>query len=319
MRRWSICLILSVFISANASAQEPIPGAKKVVFLGDSITHGGQYISYFETELRLSQPRREIEILNLGLPSETVSGLSEDGHAGGKFPRPDLHERLDRVLEKTQPDLIFACYGMNDGIYLPLDGERTKKYRQGLMRLRDKAEKAGIKVIHLTPAVFDTLPIKPRLATAEKADGNHPYEKYDQVLDHYSQWLLERRKDGWKVVDLHFPMRDALAEARKKNPTFKYAGDGVHPNLDGQVTMGRALLRGLDPNFKLDDPVHGAFADSKSKRAELFKLIDQRNRILRDAWLTHTGHKRPMTAGLPLDQAQAKAAPINEAIRMLLK
>jgi len=33
------------------------------------------------------------EILNLGLPSETVSGLSEPNHAGGAFPRPDLHER----------------------------------------------------------------------------------------------------------------------------------------------------------------------------------------------------------------------------------
>ena len=66
-----------------------------------------------------------------GLPSETVSGLSEPGHAGGAFPRPDLHERLERVLEQTRPDLIVACYGMNDGIYHPFTEARFEKYQAG--------------------------------------------------------------------------------------------------------------------------------------------------------------------------------------------
>ena len=89
--------------------------------LGDSITYGGEYVDQFELFLRANFPDRRFEVLDLGLPSETVSGLSEEGHAGGKFPRPDLHERLERVLAKTKPDLVTACYGMNDGIYLPFD------------------------------------------------------------------------------------------------------------------------------------------------------------------------------------------------------
>src|SRR5688572_26755736 len=109
---------------APAPAAEVLPGVKRVLFLGDSITYSGQYIDDFETALRLHLPGRRIDVINCGLPSETVSGLSEEGHAGGKFPRPDLHERLDRVLAKVKPDLIFACYGMNDGIYLPLSDER---------------------------------------------------------------------------------------------------------------------------------------------------------------------------------------------------
>ncbi|TXT28529.1 MAG: G-D-S-L family lipolytic protein, partial [Planctomycetota bacterium] len=93
--------------------------AKRVVFLGDSITYSGQYIAYLETFLATRFPNRTTEFINLGLPSETCSGLSEDGHAGGKFPRPDVHERLQRVLDKLKPDLVVACYGMNCGIYLP--------------------------------------------------------------------------------------------------------------------------------------------------------------------------------------------------------
>ena len=89
---------------------------QRVLFLGNSITYSGQYVADIEAYYRLVHPTLEIEWINVGLPSETVSGLSEEGHADGAFPRPDLHERLERVLKQTQPDLVFANYGMNDGI-----------------------------------------------------------------------------------------------------------------------------------------------------------------------------------------------------------
>lgn len=87
--------------------------------LGDSITYAGEWVEFFEAGLRQVQRDHRPEILNLGLPSETASGLSEEGHAGGAFPRPDVNERLGRVLSRLKPDLILACYGMNDGIYFP--------------------------------------------------------------------------------------------------------------------------------------------------------------------------------------------------------
>jgi len=89
----------------------PFLQARRVVFLGDSITYSGEYVEFIETYVRSRFPESRVEFLDLGLPSETVSGLSEPGHAGGAFPRPDLHERLGRVLEKAKPDLIVACYG----------------------------------------------------------------------------------------------------------------------------------------------------------------------------------------------------------------
>src|SRR5512133_1780233 len=101
-------------VSLPARSAVAPPAAKRILFLGDSITYSGLYVTYVETFLRLKYPDWNGEIINLGLPSETVSGLSEEGHAGGAFPRPDLKERLDRVLEKTKPDLVIACYGMND-------------------------------------------------------------------------------------------------------------------------------------------------------------------------------------------------------------
>ncbi|MBL9126282.1 MAG: hypothetical protein JNL97_01485, partial [Verrucomicrobiales bacterium] len=95
--------------TVHAAVAEPVrletlASAKRVVFLGDSITYAGEYVEFVETWIRLSAPASSVDVGDVGLPSETVSGLSEDGHAGGAFPRPDLHERLSRVLDLTKPD-----------------------------------------------------------------------------------------------------------------------------------------------------------------------------------------------------------------------
>ncbi len=205
--------------------------AKRVVFLGDSITYSGQYIAYLETFLATRFPNRPTEFINLGLPSETCSGLSEDGHAGGKFPRPDVHERLQRVLDKLKPDLIVACYGMNCGIYLPFAEERFAKYQDGIRRLRAAAETAGAKVIHLTPPTYDPQPLK--------GGGS---ASYNGVLDRYSEWLISQRTNGWTVIDIHGPMNAHLAARRKQNPKFVLAGDGVHAGTTGHWLMTQAII-----------------------------------------------------------------------------
>ncbi len=208
--------------------------AKRVVFLGDSITYSGQYIAYLETFLATRFPNRQTEFINLGLPSETCSGLSEDGHAGGKFPRPDVHERLQRVLDKLKPDLIVACYGMNCGIYLPLADERFAKYQEGIRRLRAAAESAGAKVIHLTPPTYDPLPLK--------GGGS---ASYNGVLDRYSEWLVSQQASGWTVIDIHGPMNAHLAARRKQNPKFVLAGDGVHAGTTGHWLMTQAIINAM--------------------------------------------------------------------------
>jgi lysophospholipase L1-like esterase len=103
---------------------------KRVVFLGDSITQAGGYVAFTTYYLERLYPGKAFDVLDLGLASETLSGLSEEGHAGGKFPRPYLFERLGRVLERAKPEVVVACYGMNDGIYLPLTGAGSPRFRR---------------------------------------------------------------------------------------------------------------------------------------------------------------------------------------------
>ena len=149
-------LIILILCSSPLAAQgvDTLAG-KRVVFLGDSITQAGGYVAFTTFYLEKLYPRKDFDVFSLGLASETVSGLSEEGHAGGKFPRPCLFERLGRLLEKVKPDVVFACYGMNDGIYQSLAEERFAKFRDGMTRLHDAVIKSGARIVHITPPVFD--------------------------------------------------------------------------------------------------------------------------------------------------------------------
>lgn len=221
----------------NAEPETPRP----TLFLGDSITYSGQFIAYLEAYIRLLRPGTTPYFINCGLPSETVSGLTEPNHAGGAFPRPDLHERLERVLALVKPERVVACYGMNDGIYYPFSEERFERFKSGIIRLR---EKAGVPVLHLTPPVFDPRPIQGSTLPAGRNEypSGSPFEGYDTVLQRYSQWLLEQRKQGWQVVDTHTPMMRHLEKRRQIDPKYLLAGDGVHLNDWGHWLIAKAVL-----------------------------------------------------------------------------
>ncbi len=298
----ALALALAPLANLRAAHPELLPGARRVLVLGDSITHGGHYVEFIEAYFATRFPARPIEIINVGLPSETVSGLSEEGHAGGKFPRPDLHERLARVLEKTKPDTVIGCYGMNDGIYLPFAPDRFAAFTNGLMRLRERVMAAGAKIIHVTPPVFD------------EARGKGP--GYANTLDRYADWMLGQRAAGWDVADLHDPLKRALEEGRKADAKFALANDGVHPGEAGHWLMAKAILEHLGAKDLANTSTGPAMAGAHPNGAAILKLVQQRQPLMKDAWLTETGHQRPgISKGLPLVEAQAKAADLENQIR----
>lgn len=307
-------ILLLLFLACHLPAVAQPPNANRIVFLGDSITQDARYIEMLEAAWLVADPTKDRIIIPLGLSSETVSGLTEPGHAGGQFPRPDLHERLERVLAKAKPDLVIACYGMNDGIYHPLDAARTKAFQDGILKLRQKVEAAGAKIIHITPSVFDSLPIRHVTLPAGLEKYEKPYVDYNTVLDAYSDWLLKMAKEKqWQVMDLHGPMNTALAEKRKSNPKFTFAPDGVHPSQEGQVFIAKTIAQAW--GWKLNEdgsPVH-------ARGIEILKVIKKKRAILGQAWLSHVGHKRPgVPDGLPLTEAEKQAATLlAEALKLV--
>lgn len=274
--------------SATAGRQDSLRDVRRIVFLGDSITQAGDWVVDFECVLLARGI--EVEVLNLGLASETASELTaaeNSGHLQAHgFGRPFVHERLERALERARPDLLVACYGMNDGGSLPPGEPGTKRFAQSITKLRDAALASGVKrVILCTPPVHD-------------AKGDARLATHDENLARYAEWLLARRADGWDVVDLHGPMRRALDEGRARDPGFALAGDGVHPGREGHWLMARELARALLG----DDP--GASAASSEdlfggNGAEIRARVHERMRANHAAFMTVIGHSRPGVAGGP--------------------
>lgn len=278
---------------------------QKVLFLGNSITYAGQYVAMTESLLLGSHPKGKPQFINSGLPSETVSGLSEPNHADGKFPRPCLFDRLVGVLDKIKPEVVFVCYGMNDGIYLPFDSARFEAYKDGIIRLHKRLVDQGVKrIIWMTPPVHD--------------DPQLRLHGYNKVLDRYAEWLIGyARKQSWEIIDLHFPMRRYLEAKIEKDAQFKLAADGVHPGELGHWLMAKEIVQHLIPNFPLestwDDNLH-----NKPKLLQLYALVLKRQTIMKDAWLTFTGHKRPgLSKGIPMEDASKAYAAIQTEIKTL--
>lgn len=307
----SVLLLTAIAAATPVTAEETFPlTAKRILFLGDSITNSGYYVAEIETQLRLQSTAQLPEIINIGLPSETCTGLSEPDHP---FPRPDVHERLDRALGKIKPDVVVACYGMNDGIYYPFSDERFSAYKAGIRKLTEKVHASGAKLILITPPPFDPTPLKSRdgkllPAGAEKYAWFAIYENYDRdVISRYARWIMTQGEDADMVIDVHTPLSEFLAEKRKKDPTFHVANDGVHMNETGHREMATAILKAW------------GIESWEEPSKQLRQLAKQREHILHDAWLSHVGHKRPgVKEGLALNEANAKAAALQTQIDALV-
>lgn len=288
------CLLLAATSAAATAMNNPFNN-KTVLFLGDSITYSGGYIAEIETDLRLEFPKDSFTIINCGLPSETVSGLSEPNHAGGAFARPDLHERLARVLTKIRPDIVFACYGMNDGVFLPFDQARFQAYQEGLRFLHRTIQERGAVIIHLTPSPYEDL------------EGKYPF--YPDVVAQEASWLVAQREAGWEVIDVFHLMQARSIEEKKENVSFHLAEDGVHPGRLGHELIAREILKTLG----IDDGKREESFDLG--RSELLNKVTERQELLRDSWLTSTRHTRPgLPVGLSLDEAEKKAQELEVEI-----
>lgn len=323
IKRLLVSLAIVFAFASVASAADDDPDLLKpdtnIVFLGDSITQGGTYIAYINAYLWSQYPDRQYNLINLGLGSETASGLSEPDHP---FPRPCIHTRIDRALAESKPDLTFICYGMNDGIYYPPSEDRMLAYKEGMTRLIEKVRATGSPIILLTPPPFDAetrrLKGKP-LQGPGMAEYSYKaaYQNYDQVLENYSDWILQEELDVDRVIDIHTPLKKDIAEHRLTNPAYEY-GDGIHPNNRGHFVFAKTILE------ELNAPGIATLSDysdlpANSPMAKAMPLILNRHNSHSAAWREHVGHSKPNKETVPsLREATSQAKTKEVEIRSVV-
>ncbi len=222
--------------------QDAVQG--RVLVMGDSISDDGRYIAMINAYLKFSGLERRVRLMNAGVSSETLSGLSEPGHP---FPRPCGLDRLDRAIAMTQPDWVLLFYGMNDGIYYPLEERRFAAFRGGVEEAVRRVHRAGCKAAVATPIPFDRASYRGALYPLGETDYGYDraYEGYDEVLAAYSEWILAAMPGKAElVVDLRKPMEEDRRTLRAADPAA-VTGDGIHPDDHGHWVMARALMKAM--------------------------------------------------------------------------
>jgi lysophospholipase L1-like esterase len=278
-----ICRLVTV-----APAHAATLSGKRILFLGDSITQGGEYVTFVEYYLDKLYPTRHFDIISIGLSSETVSGLTENAHP---FPRPWLHERLWAALGVVRPDIVFACYGMNDGIYHPQGPERLAAFQSGIRKLIAVDKAAGAGTVLMTPPPFDptAVPNSVRPITAADFSYLNPYDHYDSVLADYARWEMTLPATDAQVVDLHTPLADYLASRQKADPTFHCSADGIHPNAAGSLLMAQTILQALGIPLQIKDLDREVMTTAADP---LFALVVKHRETRSNGWLPYVGYTR---------------------------
>lgn len=302
-------VILSLTGLGMACAQSPDSSAnwKELtsrspwIFLGDSNTYAGGYVAQLES--RLSAVFPQVKLLNLGVSSETASGLSEVDHP---FKRPCVHERLDKVLMMTRPGVVFACYGMNDGIYDPPSAERLQAYKHGMQKLAAKVKASGAILIVLTPPIFEPEPVAAKNKFGPTETGRYayfaPYQRYDDVLEQQAQWCMKNELRAAAVIDIRTPLKNAKQKRALTQPSFAFSTDGVHFGAEAHNVVAQQILVGLQAPAELI---------AQETTAEQLAAATERCKLLRDAYLSATGKNRPgLAAGFPIWQAEEMARAI---------
>ena len=220
--------------SLSAPVERAMPSmanVRRVMLLGDSITHGGFYEYYLQLFENLRHPG-------------SLKRYYNAGYSGGT-----LQTALDNCaceIERVKPDCVFVMYGMNDvgwteyGTNEVLSAHelceasrRESIYRENLIKLLGEIREGGItNIVLVTPTPYDEYS-KSVAAVRRRNVTEHGLMRLAQTVRNVA------KDEGLPVVDLHVLMLKAIANA----PEERWCGaDRVHPGRVGHLFMAFQFL-----------------------------------------------------------------------------
>jgi lysophospholipase L1-like esterase len=199
----------------------------RIVFLGDSITQGGDshdkgYVRVIRKTLTEKHGDLGIEVIGAGISGNKV---------------PDLQRRLQKDVLDRKPTIVVIYIGINDvwhGEKDPARGTLPDAFSAGLKDVIGQCQKAGATVVLCTPTVI-----------GEKKDGANPLDaKLDQYAD-LSRGLAKELK--LPLCDLRKAFVDHLKDHNPDNADKGIlTSDRVHLNQAGDKFVADTMLKVLD-------------------------------------------------------------------------
>ncbi|ABG39356.1 lipolytic enzyme, G-D-S-L [Paraglaciecola sp. T6c] len=212
-----------------------------LVFIGDSITHGGSYHQNIALFNATRFPQNHVFYVNGGISGDTALGTLR---------------RFDRDIAPHRPAVATIMLGMNDvGRYLyetPAKDEAARiardkeaaviqtAYLTNMRKIMLRLNELGTKIVLLTPSIYDQ---SARVASANNYGVN-------DALQAFSGELTKVAKEfGAEVVDFQQPMLEVNAALQVNDPSATLVGaDRVHPGEAGHFVMSYAFLEAQQAN-----------------------------------------------------------------------
>ena len=247
------------------------PG-ERIVFLGDSITHGGHYVGYLQLFAALRHPGWDVRCMNAGIGGDT---------AGGGLAR------VDWDVKDMKPHRVFAMFGMNDvgrDLYrttspdektLAARANAIGRYAQNVRKLADAIPAIGAQAVLVTPSPYDQY--------AVRTNGQNLVACNEPGLAACAAAVRESAAERCLgVVDLHHPLTEIL----KKHPDLGLGGpDRVHPREQGHLLMAALVLEAM----RTPALVARASVDAQSLKIDRIRSGFTENAVVSDLRRTGDG------------------------------
>ena len=261
-----------VLKTCNTSAVGGFSPGERIVFLGDSITHGGKYVGYLQLFAALRHPGWNVRCINAGISGDT---------AGGGLGRVSWDVKV------LKPDRVFAMFGMNDvgrdNYATTTPDEKTQaarakaldRYAQNVCALADAIPAIGAQAVLVTPSPYDQY--------ATRTNGQNLVACNDPGLAACAAAVREAaaaRNLG--VAELHRPLTEILQE----HPDLGLGGpDRVHPREEGHLLMAALVLESMH----VPALVARASVDAQTFKAEKIRAGLTENAVVSDVRRTGDG------------------------------
>jgi glucose/arabinose dehydrogenase/lysophospholipase L1-like esterase len=220
----------------------------RVIILGNTFAERMQYFGHFETLLHSRFPDHELVVRNLGYSGDEITNLT----------RPQNFEKHGHSLADEKPNVVIACFGMNESFAGPAG---LSQFEVNLDRYVTDVTKAppdrtAPRLVLVSPIAHENLD-RPGLT-----DGKEHNENLRLYTEAMRKVAAQR---GIPFVDLFEPSQKLMAES----PT-KLTINGIHLSDAGYEKIAAIL------DEKLFGPrPRGGSGDHERLRAE----VNEKNRL----------------------------------------
>ena len=260
----AIIIILSSLSLVFGQSHKPFfKDGDTICFLGDSITHGGQYHEFLQFFYATRYPELNLSFHNCGISGDNAAGMIE---------------RFEEDVMRHKPTHVFLMTGMNDvQRTLYFEGTASKKilkqranaldaYKRNTTQLAEKIIAYGVTPIFLTPSIYDQY---------SKIEQENNLGCNDALIECSNHLKKLGQKYNALVIDLNTPMRTLMERELKKDSLFTIIGnDRVHPGTTGHFIMFHEILSSLEAPEVVSKIVIDVNQDERKIRVQTPNLYD---------------------------------------------